>query len=152
MRVLVCLDSSIYADEILSEIGRRAWLDGTFFRLITVLELSNNWDHDQEIMRQSQEILSERVILLQSRLKGPIKVKGEVLEGSAVSKINEEAAEWTADLILMGSHGDTGIRKEGLGSVAAAVVNGAPCSVEVIKLRAKHAHENTHTVSSGAKV
>jgi nucleotide-binding universal stress UspA family protein len=37
-------------------------------------------------------------------------------------------------MIVLGSHGDTGYRRDRVGSVAAAVVNQAPCTVELIKV------------------
>ncbi len=136
MKVLVCMDSSIYADEILNEIAHRPWPGDTEFRLVTAVESTGRWDYDQQNLSQAAQILNQRVNLLMTRLKGHM-LKGEVIEGSAHQKINEFAAEWNADLVLIGSHGDTGIRKSSIGSVAAAVVNDAPCSVEVIKLRNK---------------
>jgi nucleotide-binding universal stress UspA family protein len=50
--------------------------------------------------------------------------------------IVEEARDWGADLIVLGSHGYGRVRRVVLGSVAAAVVAIAPCSVLVV--RAKH--------------
>jgi nucleotide-binding universal stress UspA family protein len=44
------------------------------------------------------------------------------------------AAEWKADLIVMGSHGRTGIDRLLLGSVAEAVMRHARCSVEIVRL------------------
>ena len=39
----------------------------------------------------------------------------------------------SADLIVLGSHGYTGIKRFLLGSVALSVVSHAPCSVEVVR-------------------
>lgn len=47
----------------------------------------------------------------------------------------DEAERWPADLIVIGTHGYTGIKRWLLGSVAQAVVNRAPCSVEVVRKR-----------------
>jgi len=44
------------------------------------------------------------------------------------------AAEWKADLIVMGSHGRKGIDRLLLGSVAEAVMRHASCSVELVRL------------------
>jgi len=52
------------------------------------------------------------------------------------SVIVDEAENWKADLIVVGSHGYTGIKKWLLGSVAQSVVSHAPCSVEVVRHRA----------------
>jgi nucleotide-binding universal stress UspA family protein len=51
--------------------------------------------------------------------------------------IVEEASTWSADLIVMGSHGYTGLTRLLLGSVASYVVNHAPCSVEVARKKEK---------------
>ena len=59
-----------------------------------------------------------------------------VHDGDPRSVIVDEAEDWKADLIVMGSHGYTGIKKWLLGSVAQSVVSRAPCSVEVVRSRA----------------
>jgi len=46
-----------------------------------------------------------------------------------------QADEWGADLIVVGSHGRTGVKRWLLGSVAGAIVSHAPCSVEVVRRR-----------------
>jgi nucleotide-binding universal stress UspA family protein len=43
------------------------------------------------------------------------------------------ATEWPADLIVLGSHGRTGLDRFLLGSVADSVTRHAPCSVQVIR-------------------
>jgi nucleotide-binding universal stress UspA family protein len=59
-----------------------------------------------------------------------------VHDGDPRSVIVDEAENWKADLIVVGSHGYTGIKKWLLGSVAQSVVSHAPCSVEVVRSRA----------------
>ena len=44
------------------------------------------------------------------------------------------AAEWGADLIIVGSHGRKGIARFVLGSVSEAVARYARCSVEIVRL------------------
>ena len=58
-----------------------------------------------------------------------------VREGDPRSAIVDEADEWRADLIVVGSHGRTGVKRWLLGSVAQAIVGHAPCSVEVVRRR-----------------
>ena len=50
--------------------------------------------------------------------------------------ILQEAAEWPADLIVLGSHGNSGLTRFLLGSTSEAVATHAPCSVEVIRVQA----------------
>jgi nucleotide-binding universal stress UspA family protein len=60
-------------------------------------------------------------------------VETSTREGDARSAIVDEAAEWGADLIVVGSHGKTGLKRWLLGSVAGSIVSHAPCSVEVVR-------------------
>jgi nucleotide-binding universal stress UspA family protein len=58
-----------------------------------------------------------------------------VSEGDARTVILDEAAKWPADLIVVGSHGRSGLDRFLLGSVSERVVRHAPCSVEVVRSR-----------------
>src|SRR5437868_7054088 len=49
-------------------------------------------------------------------------------------KIIRYATEQGVDLIVMGTHGRTGLERLLMGSVAEQVVRGAPCSVLVVKM------------------
>lgn len=134
MKVLVAVDSSNYADEILEQLVARTWPSGSVFEIISIVEPSPNWQVGQELMQQCKIILDGRVDYLKKRLP-QTDIVGQVLEGEAAKVIIATALEWPADLLVIGSHGDTGKRMAKLGSVAADVVNGAKCSVEVIKVR-----------------
>jgi nucleotide-binding universal stress UspA family protein len=54
-------------------------------------------------------------------------------EGEPVSEILQIAAETHAGLIVMGTHGQTGLRHLLMGSVAEQVVRKAPCPVLTLK-------------------
>jgi nucleotide-binding universal stress UspA family protein len=54
-----------------------------------------------------------------------------VRQGDPRREIVEAAKDWDAELIVVGSHGRTGLQRLILGSVAEYVVRHAPCSVEV---------------------
>lgn len=60
-------------------------------------------------------------------------VEGLIREGCVKEEIVEEAKLWKSDLILMGPHGQKGIGKLLLGSVAKSVVPLAPCSVVLLR-------------------
>ncbi|MBS1992434.1 MAG: universal stress protein [Cyanobacteria bacterium SZAS LIN-3] len=134
MKVLVGVDSSSYADEVLEQIALRSWPAGTEFSVITSVEPCENWEIQQQCVHQSHIILDQRLEHLRTKV-WPLSVTGHVLVSSAAPAILKTAQEWGADLLIVGSHGDTGTRKTGIGSVAAAIVNEAPCTVEVVKLR-----------------
>lgn len=134
MKILVALDSSSYACEILKSVANRTWSKETSFRIITVVRPTGNYESDLELGHQAKTILDDRVSRLQEHLASENKLEGEVFTGDARATILQEARRWKADLIILGSHGDTGIRPEAIGSVASGVVHDAPCSVEVVKL------------------
>jgi len=56
-----------------------------------------------------------------------------VEEGDARKMIIKVAAAWNADLIVMGSHGRSGLDRFLLGSVSEAVARHAPCSIQIIR-------------------
>jgi nucleotide-binding universal stress UspA family protein len=62
-------------------------------------------------------------------------VTGELLKGHAREAIIEEAKNWEADLIVVGSHGYQGFKRLWLGSVSQAEASHAPCSVEIVRSR-----------------
>jgi nucleotide-binding universal stress UspA family protein len=62
-----------------------------------------------------------------------LRTRSEVIVGHPRAAIPEFATSWSADLILIGSHGADGLARFLLGSTARAVVRGAPCSVEVVR-------------------
>jgi len=134
MKILIALDSSSYACEILKNITQRTWSKDTQFRVITVVRATGNYETDLELGHQAKTILDDRIARLKERLKDVQEIDSEIFTGDARATIVQEARRWKADLIVLGSHGDTGVRPETIGSVASGVVHDAPCSVEVVKL------------------
>lgn len=64
---------------------------------------------------------------------GRVKVSGEVRTGRASSTIVDYARENAVDLIVMATHGRTGLARALMGSVAEAVTRTAPCPVLVVR-------------------
>jgi nucleotide-binding universal stress UspA family protein len=60
-----------------------------------------------------------------------------VREGHARPVIVDTAAKWRANLVVMGSHGRTGINRFLLGSVSEYVVRHAPCSVQIVRTKGR---------------
>jgi nucleotide-binding universal stress UspA family protein len=56
------------------------------------------------------------------------------VEGDPSGEIGRYAADANIDLIVMGTHGRTGLERLLLGSVAEQTLRNAPCSVLVVKL------------------
>jgi nucleotide-binding universal stress UspA family protein len=67
-------------------------------------------------------------------LNPAIPVSHVLLAGDPAEEILRHAAANRADLIVMGTHGRTGLLRLLMGSVAEKVLRGAPCSVLVVKM------------------
>jgi len=71
-------------------------------------------------------------LLAKARAAG-VRAKGYVLEGSAHDQITRFARARHADLVVMGTHGRSGLAKLFLGSVASRVVTAARCPVLTVR-------------------
>jgi nucleotide-binding universal stress UspA family protein len=87
----------------------------------------------QPLLEQAQRMVEAAA----DRLRG----RGWVCEalvrrGEPGAEIVSEAEGWSASLVVLGSHGRSGLDRWLLGSVAEYVVRHAPCSVHVVRSRA----------------
>jgi nucleotide-binding universal stress UspA family protein len=73
-------------------------------------------------------------LVAQARKSG-VRAKGLVLEGIPHDRIVRAARSTRADLVVLGTHGRTGLGRVFLGSVAARVVTLAPCPVLTVRAR-----------------
>jgi nucleotide-binding universal stress UspA family protein len=64
---------------------------------------------------------------------GALKVDGKLLEGTVASEIAQLAKNGDFDLIVMGTHGRTGVGHLLLGSIAEKVLRLAPCPVLTVR-------------------
>ncbi len=80
----------------------------------------------------------EQAAALVANIAGVLRASGfrastAVVEGDPLLTILGRAAEWGADLIVLGSHGRTGLDRVVFGSVSEKVAGRAPCSVEIVR-------------------
>lgn len=66
-------------------------------------------------------------------------VEARLLEGIVAHELAELARNEAFDLIVMGTHGRTGVKRALMGSVADRVLRSAPCPVLVVKAPDTHA-------------
>lgn len=94
--------------------------------------------HDMRDAAQAQ--LNELVARLRASdpraLEGGITIQTEAAGGIAADVILERARSGRFDLVVVGTHGRTGLRRLLVGSVAEAVIRGAPCPVLTVHLPA----------------
>ena len=147
MKVLVAIDGSAHSEAAVAEVARRPWPAGTEVEVLTVIHPIGPMLPDPAFvmaaihMEQAEELRHKAPMLVsaaceQLRRGTPeLSVITKIVEGVPKNLIVEEAREWNADLVVVGSHGYGHVRSVLLGSVARAVVTDAPCSVLVARAK-----------------
>jgi len=136
-RILLATDGSEYSHKATKKALDLVQFSGGTLKVISVLEISAH------IYAVAPELSEERIKLVKQYV-GDVKEQaaseGILAEGfareaeSAGDVIIELAKEKDSDLIVMGSHGRTGIKRLLMGSVTKVVIAYAPCPVLVVKL------------------
>ncbi len=140
MRILLATDGSNHSDTAAQHIARMFRPQENEVRVLTVVEpiisapvpqMSAGYHPELEGQMREAKALVERTAKILA--DAGFKVSSLVLEGEAKTTILDEAADWRADLIVVGSHSRKGIGRFLLGSVAEAVARHATCSVEIVR-------------------
>jgi len=88
----------------------------------------------EQIDRQARRWSQRQLVKLVDRAKkAGIRVVGLLLEGDPAQQIVRAARSKRADLLVVGTHGRTGLSKLFVGSVAARVVATASCPVATVR-------------------
>lgn len=147
MKILLAIDDSACSEAALDEVIRCPWPAGSNLKIVSVIEFphlsgSFPWTTPPAYIEQLENAEADRVQALIRRAVARVcsegdralSVTGEALRiGDPKVVILEEAEEWGADLIVLGSHGRRGWKRFWLGSVSQAVVTHAHCSVEIVR-------------------
>ena len=157
MKVILAIDGSPHSHAALVEFAKQPWPNGTELQVLTVIHPSFPLVMDPLFLgvsahvQQAGELRHQAPALVEaaSRLirdaEPALTVTTKIVEGGPKDMIVQEARDWGADLIVLGSHGYGRVRRMVLGSVASAVVAKAPCSVQVV--RSKHPLHDTQTAA-----
>jgi len=109
----------------------------------TVQQSLADYSLDQGIVAR---VLSESIVFSNEKLQeiidknqqsGDIKVIPDVRKGQPYEEILKEASERKIDLIVIASHGKTGLQKYFIGSVTEKVMKEAKCPVLLIRSQGK---------------
>jgi nucleotide-binding universal stress UspA family protein len=146
MKILLATDGSEFSVAAARSVAERPWPKGSTVRVISVAEVITpafeTWYIDPRMMESLREGATTRArdaALAAEKIMGETKLDVSKAEptGLARDAIIDEARDWGADLVVVGSHGLRGIARLLIGSVAEAVAVHAHCSVEVIRERVK---------------
>lgn len=132
-RVIVAVDFSVYARRAVRFAGTLA-PKGEFF-LVHAYDLPfAGWmDISNAQKRTFDQTLDTEMAELATELPQVTKVHREIRIGEPEPTLRETAQENQADLLVLGTHGRTGMARAMLGSVAEAMVGDPPCDVLVVQ-------------------
>lgn len=139
MKILVGVDDSKFSEDLLRAIVTQFRTENTEVMVLHVLQpvgpappqMDHGYAPELEGEKRPAHALVERIAkeLGNAGFKADTRVEvGDVREG-----IIDSAEEWRADLIVVGSHGQSGIQRFLLGSVAEFVARHAKSSVEIVR-------------------
>jgi nucleotide-binding universal stress UspA family protein len=86
--------------------------------------------NDDELVRQTETVLAE---IIREQVPRGIDVEAKVLVGNAVENIIGYARDNNVDLLVICTHGRTGLSHVLLGSTSEAIVRRAPCPVLTLR-------------------
>jgi nucleotide-binding universal stress UspA family protein len=123
------------AVELAAHFGARLWVLHAVDLLPTMLSDMGLGFVDLPVARKTALDEARRTLAreITDRVPSGIAVASEVREGFAPEQIRIAAHEWKADLIVIATHGATGWRHLVFGSVAAKVIQTAPCDVLTVR-------------------
>lgn len=142
MRVLLAIDESAASQEAVNEVLRRLWPADTTVRVLHVVgtfvppaqelwyDAGGNLDQArQEIKARFRSLVEATAArLAEHNLNSEVSIR----DGNAGKVIVQEAKEWNADVIFVGSRGHVTLKRLLTGSVSHYVVDNASCPVEVV--------------------
>ena len=145
MKILLAIDDSPHSRSAVESMRQRPWPQETVVRILSVVQpippfATELWYAPSVDITAWETEMDKRANALVTRVAATLQPAGLATEeivrtGDPRMAIVHEASEWRADLIVLGSHGYTGIQRLLLGSVAQYVVSHADCSVEVVRER-----------------
>jgi nucleotide-binding universal stress UspA family protein len=147
MKILVATDGSEFSRAAIEKCCQMLSLENASIKIISVAEtvaplatepFAISAEYIQEmrtaVVEQSEDFVADARKVIEERTGGAnVELTTGVLSGNPARAVVEEAQNWGADLIVVGSHGYGFWGRIVIGSVSHAVINHAPCSVLIVR-------------------
>lgn len=147
MKVLICCDYSDAGEHILHEAHKfLAAFPGVEILVYSVIDVTqvsvagmyNNNEMLNALEQEGKELGKKAgAIFSGSNIRFLVEV------GYPVEMVLQKAANLPADLLILGTHGRTGLGRILIGSVAENILRHAPCNTLVIPIKLKPGEQNT---------
>ena len=147
-RIVIGVDGSPGSDAAVRAVAGRNWTPGSELRVVVAADLMKTFpiidfvppvktfvaEMNQEDRTHAEEIATEALKQLRSRLNEHITLSSVIANGDPKLVLIQKAEEFGADCIFTGATGFSNrLERFILGSVSAAVAARAHCSVEVVR-------------------
>jgi nucleotide-binding universal stress UspA family protein len=146
MKIIIGVDGSKQSDAAVEACGKFI-KSATQIKIISVVEQNYAMATEpfvmsselySELAANEKKLADERVEKAKNNLvkvlgDDKIELTTEVFLGNPSQQIIEEAENWKADLIIVGSHGYGFWQRAMIGSVSDSIIHHAQCSVLVVK-------------------
>ncbi|MDP2755485.1 MAG: universal stress protein [Nitrospirota bacterium] len=153
-KLLVATDGSVFSKSAVREAVNLAKICSGKLYVVSVVKTNLEYESvvpqivekEEEKMRQHLESVKDRA--------SKESVDCEIISHRSeepYQDIVDEAAKNQANMIIMGTHGRTGLKRLMMGSVTAKVIGHAPCNVLVVPLNAKVECKNILIATDGSK-
>ena len=143
MKILMAVDDSNFSADVLRAIVAQFRTENAEVRVLHVLQpiapappqMAPGYAPELQDQKKPAREMVDRIA--KELLSAGFKTSAAVEVGDTRETIIDSAAEWSADLIVVGSHGQRGVQRFLLGSVAEFVARHAKCSVEIVRAPVK---------------
>jgi universal stress protein A len=144
MKVLIGVDDSQHSTAACAFVERFPWPLDTRFVVLSVVHspvaayagtFEGGWlapSEEEDRTRSFEDAASDAANILQ---RVHLCAEAKLAHGDPRTELVDAARRERADLVVVGSHGRTGLLKLFMGSVASHVVKHAPCSVLVVRAK-----------------
>jgi universal stress protein A len=145
-KILVPTDFSENSNKALRYAARLAQLNNSsliLFHAFELPELVRSLPHDfsyesnevlKKLFEAAREQTEEKLVAISRSIQGTqIRIETSQRLGTPYEEIVNVAREWEVDLIVIATHGYTGVKHFLLGSTAERVINVSPCPVLIVR-------------------
>jgi nucleotide-binding universal stress UspA family protein len=146
MKILVPVDDSPHSRAAIEFVKKMSWPGGAHVVVVSAARpvvsayaevYTPGGGANELVYHEKIQLCEELVARVEADLRAAgLRTEGQVVRGDPREAIVHTAKAEQVELVVMGSHGRSGLAKLMLGSVASYVLSHAPCSVLVVKLPA----------------
>ena len=154
MKILIPVEDEKFADLQTEFLLNHKWNEPLSVCVFNVIHEMHPVANDSlKAARHYADSIVRRIVHKIERNCPDAGIRMDIEEGHASEAILRKAAEWNADLIILGSHGRTGLAHAALGSVAYEVLAASPCATLIVGMaRNEHIEDEETQKTSFSKL